>query len=238
MQEIIRNANVMDLHQKNYIMLTKEMLNKQISALNPKNTGHYALSVMEDLKLKHLPVVSSNKYSFLLSEKDIFSMDNPGSPIDKASVFSPYAHENTAIIDVLHLMAKDKLSVLPVVGQEGDYLGAVTLDTLAWKLDEISNGGLSGSIIAIEVNSTDYDLSGIARLAESNNAKIVTLFTFPSSGTDRLTVLIKIDLEDASPLLRSLERFNYHVLYYSQKDGLVDEILKKRLDELMFYLKI
>lgn len=219
-------------------MLTKEMLDKQITVLNPKDTGHYALSVMEDLKLKHLPVVNSNQYSFLLSEKDIFRMEDSGMSIENISVFSPYAYENTAIIDVLHLMSKDKLSVLPVVGQEGEYIGVVTLDTLVGKLDEISNAGLQGSIIAIEVNPVDYDLSGIVRLAESNNAKIITLFTFPVSETDKLTILLKIDMEDASPFLRSLERFNYHVLYFSQKDGLVDEILKKRLDELMFYLKI
>lgn len=219
-------------------MLTKEMLNKQIPVLNSKSTGDYALSVMEDLKLKHLPVVDGKTYSFLLSEKDLFSMENTADPIANLSVFAPCAYENTAVIDVLHLMSKDKLSVLPVIGQDSNYLGVVTLEALVDKLDEISNAGVHGSIVAIELNSLDYDLSNIVRLAESNNAKIITLFTFPVAQTDKLTTLIKIDLEDASPFLRSLERFSYHVLYYSQQNGLVDEILRRRLDELMFYLKM
>lgn len=219
-------------------MLTKEMLNKQIPVLHPNDTGHHALSLMEDLKLKHLPVVNEKTYSFLLSEKDIFRMNDPHEPVANLSVFSPCAYENTAVIDVLHFVAKDKLSLLPVIDQEGNYIGVVTLEGLLEKLDEISNAGIHGSIIAIEINSLDYDLSGLVRLAESNNAKIITLFSFPVPQTDKLTTLIKIDLEDASPFLRSLERFNYHVLYYSQKEGLVDEILKKRLDELMFYLKM
>jgi len=219
-------------------MLTKEMLNKQIPVLKPKDTGDYGLSLMEEVKLRHLPVVERKKYSFLLSEKDVFRMGNTANPIEGQSVFAPCAYENTAVIDVLHVMSKDKLSVLPVIDQEGDYLGCVTLESLVDKLAEISNAGAHGSIVAIEINSLDYDLSNIARLAESNHARIITLFTFPVPQTDKLTMLVKIDLEDASPFLRSLERFNYHVLYYSQKEGLVDEILKKRLDELMFYLKM
>ena len=214
------------------------MLNKLIPVLSTMDTGYYALSLMDELKLKHLPVVDAGIYSFLLSEKDIFQLPTTRSAIAKVGVFAPCVQENTSIIDVLHVMAKDKLSLLPVIDPDGKYLGAITIDILIEKLNEITNTGINGSIIALAIDSLDYNLSHIAGLAESNNAVILTLFTFPIPQTNQLTVLLKTNLEDASPLLRSLERFNYHVLYYSQKEGMVDEIMKKRLDEFMFYLEI
>ncbi len=228
----------MDLHQKNQRMLTKEIINKQIPTLKSTDTGEYALSLMEDLKTKHLPVNDNGTYSFLLSEKDIFQMGNTENTIAGLSIFAPCVSLNSPLLDALHIIAKDKLSLLPVINEEGIYLGAITLDLLIEKMDDITNAGSHGSIIAIEINTLDYDFSNIARLAESNNAKILSLFTYPVPDTDKMTILLKIDLEDASPLLRSLERFNFHVIYYSQKDGIVDEILKKRLDELLFYLKM
>ncbi len=219
-------------------MLTKEILNREIPALKSSDTGNYALSVMEDLKIAHLPVVDSGTYSYLVSDKDIFQMEDPENTIASLSIFAPCVQESTLLTEVLHIFAKDRLTLLPVIDEKGTYKGSVTTDALIGKLDEITNGGNPGSLIVLEINSLDYDLSNIARLAESNHARILTLFTYPVSLTDKLTMVLKIDLEDASPFLRSLERFNYHILYYFQKDGLVDEILKKRLDELMYYLKM
>ncbi len=214
------------------------MSTKQIPALKSTDTGNYALSLMEDLKIKHLPVVDKGVYTFLLSEKDIFQMEDPAETIANISFFAPCVAENNHIIEVLHIFSKDKLTLLPVIDDKGMYLGSITTSTLIEKLDEITNAGTNGSMIALEINLLDYDLSNITRLAESNNARILTVLTSPIAQTDKSIMLLRIDLEDASPFLRSLERFNYHVLYYAQKDGLVDEILKKRLDELMYYLKM
>jgi CBS domain-containing protein len=231
-------AKLIDLHEKNHRMLIKEFANKNIPVLKPEDTGNYALSMMEDLKLQHLPVADEGKYLFLLTDKDIFQMEHIEAAIHNRSVFSPYIKENSHLIDALHIFSRHKLSVLPVVDDEGNYLACLTSSKLIEKMDEMCNAGSVGSIVAIEINPLDYDLSNIARLAESNNIKIQTLFTYPVSQTEKLTMLLKIDTEDASPFLRSLERFGYNVIYYSHKDGLIDEVLMKRLDELMYYLKI
>ena len=49
---------------------------------------------------------------------------------------------------------------------------------------------------------------------------------------------IKIDLEDASPVIRSFERFNYTVLFYFMKKGMVDDLLEQRMSELMYYINM
>jgi len=109
---------------------------------------------------------------------------------------------------------------------------------LVEKFAEITDTDSNGALIALELNPQDYDLSNIARLVESNNCKILSLFSHPIKETGKLVVMMKIDSEDASAVLRSFERFNYSVVYHFQKQGLTDEIQRKRLEELMYYLQM
>jgi len=53
-----------------------------------------------------------------------------------------------------------------------------------------------------------------------------------------LHLIIKIDLEDVSPVIRSFERFNYTVLYYFMEKGMVDDLLQQRMEELVRYMNI
>ena len=50
--------------------------------------------------------------------------------------------------------------------------------------------------------------------------------------------MIKIDLEDASPVIRSFERFDYTVLYHFMERGQVDELLQWRMAEVLRYMDI
>ena len=54
----------------------------------------------------------------------------------------------------------------------------------------------------------------------------------------RLLITLKIDLEDASPVIRSLERFNYTVLYHFMEKGMVDDMLQQRMNELLHYMNM
>ncbi|MDR0507108.1 MAG: hypothetical protein LBH32_09890 [Dysgonamonadaceae bacterium] len=112
--------------------------------------------------------------------------------------------------------------------------------TLIEKLNEISNAGSNGASIVLEINPRDYMLSQIAHLVEQNNAKLLHVFTFMEEETSMLIVILKIDLEDATYVLRSLERFNYVVRSCLQKQSSDSnsETLCKRLDELMYYLEM
>ena len=49
----------------------------------------------------------------------------------------------------------------------------------------------------------------------------MSLICYPiqDKDTGRLLITLKIDLEDASPVIRSFERFNYTVLYHLWRRG-------------------
>lgn len=218
-------------------MFCKEILVKEVPVLNPDDSGFHAAALMEDLKLKHLPVVKDGVYVYLLSEKDI-DMKNLGERIENTCFYAPYVWEESSVVEALQVVSKDLLTLLPVITENGVYAGAVTLPVLAESLNEMSNTGLEGALVAVELNQPDYVLSQIIHLIEVNWAKVLSLFSYMEKETGKQILLFKINLEDASPVIRSLERFNYPVKYYRQKQMLPDEILQRRVDELIHYIEL
>jgi FOG: CBS domain len=219
-------------------MFCEEILTKNIPVLTKDTKGDQALSIMEEVGSKHLPVIQDNKYLYLLSEKDVFDMDTPQDKIGNISYYAPHINKKTSIFEILHIMDKDKLDFLPVINENGDFLGEVTLPSLIGKLDEIINAGSQGALIGIEVNSKDYVLSHLIHLVESNNAHVQNIFSYSLKESNREILLLRMNLEDASPVIRSLERFDYMVRFHIQKQSLYNDILKKRLDELMYYIEM
>ena len=94
------------------------------------------------------------------------------------------------------------------------------------------------SLVVIEISLVDYTLTEIARIVESNNARIMNVFILPVADGNTLIISIKLNLLDISPVLMSMERFNYKVLHYEMKEGVVTETHKERLDELLYYLSM
>ena len=219
-------------------MFSKDFLTEDIPPLNLNDSGIVVLSQMEDFKLKHLPVVSEGNYICLISEKDIFQMQNPDCSIKDITLFAPSVGEESPVLDVLRMMNKNRLSLLPVVSFDGEYKGAITQNLLLEQLDMLCNKDFDGALIALEVSPQEYSLSQIIHLVEQNNAHVLSVFSYIEEETSKQIVLLKVDLDDASPILRSFERFNYTVKYHVQKQGLNDETMQNRLNELMYYLEM
>jgi CBS domain-containing protein len=219
-------------------MLSKEILIKQIPVLKSTDKGSLALSLMEEYKLRHLPVVDDGTYTCLIMEKDIFLMENIEDHVKGICFFAPYVNEETHILEALRIMSNDKLTLLPVVDSNGRFAGGITLQSLTEKLSEITNADSNGALIAIAIGRQDYDLSNIIRLVESNNSKVLSFFSYGAADSGKLILMLKTDSEDASAIIRSFERFNYDVVYYSREQNLADDIQRERLEELMYYLQI
>lgn len=219
-------------------MLAKDFITKDIPVLKSFDTIEYALNLMDDFKLKHLPIVNDSIYQGIISERELLAASNPSSPISSPVLFCPSIMENGHLHEVLSLLTRYKLTLLPVVTTDGKYYGSITRENLIDLLSELSNAEASGSIIVLEVIPQDYSLVDISRIIESNNARVLNLFTRIDKETSRLLVILKLDIEDASPVIRSFERFNYTVLYHFMEKGMVDELLQQRMNELLHYMNL
>lgn len=219
-------------------MLAKDFITKDIPVLKDFDTVEYALALMDDFKLKHLPLVKDNVYQGILSERELLTVSNSSSPIGSPVLFCPCIRENGHLHEALALLTRYQLTLLPVVTTEGRYYGSITREKLIDILSELSNAEIEGSVVVLELMPQDYSLSDIARIVESNKANVLNVFTHMDKDTERLLVIIKMDIEDASPVIRSFERFNYTILYHFMEKGMVDELLQQRMNELLYYMNM
>ena len=112
-------------------------------------------------------------------------------------------------------------------------------DSYIDRLDALNEGNLlgsNGSTIILETTPSEYLLSPIAHLIEQNNAHLLHVFSYLEN--EKQIVILKTDAEDATPLVRSLERFNYQVIDFRQKQPISDETMQSRLNELIYYLEL
>ncbi|MDL2256935.1 hypothetical protein LJC06_01860 [Bacteroidales bacterium OttesenSCG-928-I14] len=110
-------------------------------------------------------------------------------------------------------------------------------DTIT-QLNNLTPLNSEGSWIALEISPQDFLLSHMTHTVEQNSARVVCVFPYWEEETSKTLLLVKIDLEDASNVIRSLERFDYTVRYCFQRKAITDETARERLDELMYYLEM
>jgi CBS domain-containing protein len=170
--------------------------------------------------------------------KDFIMKEIPVLKSFDTGEFAPSVKENASVYEALALIARFQLSILPVVNTEGEYIGCLTSEKIIEVLAELCHAEGVGSVLVLELLPQDYSLTDIARLVESNQAHVLSLFSYLEKKTGRLQVIIKVDLEDASPIVRSFERFNYKVLYAFMEKGVIDDLLQQRVMELVHYMNI
>ncbi len=220
-------------------MIARELLSKRGLSLRTSLTGEEALQFMQDANIHHLPIVNNEQLLGLISEEDILGHD-PKEPIGsyKLSILRPYVEENDHLFEVLQLMAQYELSLVPVVSAGNqEFLGCVLQEDLMRYFASSFSFAEPGSLIVLEVSPRDYVLSDIARIIESENAKVLSSFITTKPEENLLYITLKISAQDLRYIIASLERYDYHVTASYTEENFQDT-LKERYDQLMAYLRV
>ena len=86
-------------------MLTIELINTNIPRLQLKDSVSKALTLVNDFRLTHLPVVENEKYLGLISEDDLLDAEEPRMPIE-------LMQEKTSVIKRPLIESKNKVVTL------------------------------------------------------------------------------------------------------------------------------
>lgn len=220
-------------------MLAKELISDAIMPLKTSDSGLIALNWMEEFRVSHLPIVNNSDFLGLISESDIFEMNSYEEPLGNhvLSLHKPYVTENQHVYDVIRQVYEQKLTLIPVVDDKNKYLGSITLQCLVKYFARLAAVDNPGGIIVLEMGIRDYALSEIARIVESCDASILSLYVTTLNDSTRMEVTIKINRMDIGPVIQTFNRFDYMVKA-SFFEGELSETLKDRYDSLMKYLDI
>lgn len=220
-------------------MLAKDLLSGDILPLSPADTGLTALHLFDELKVSHLPVVSGHEYIGLVSEEEIYSANKFEELIEQQGLtYSKISVVNTQhAYMVIRSFAENKLSLLPVVDENGLYLGCITMPGLIENLSTITAVDNPGGIIVLEINVNDFSLTEIAQIIESNDARLLSLYMTSQPDSLRSEITLKLDRMNIQPVIQTFLRFNYTVkASFFEND--YNDSLRDRYNMLMNYLNI
>jgi signal-transduction protein with cAMP-binding, CBS, and nucleotidyltransferase domain len=220
-------------------MYARELISEDIPPLKTSDTGERALAWMDEFRVSHLPIVNNVDFLGLISESDILDFNSSNEPIGGHSLnlSRPYVFDYQHTYDVLKVMSSLKLSVIPVLNDKEQYLGLVHLSTLLQHFAEMASMKESGGLLVLELNLHDYSLSEIARIVESNDAKILSSYISSHIDSTKLEVTIKINRTDLSAIIQTFNRYNYTIKASFHQSEYVDD-LKDRFDSFMSFLNI
>lgn len=218
-------------------MIASELISYDIPPLKLEDSGEKALEWMEEFKTNNLPVIDGNKYIGLIDENDVLDRNNIEEPISSYNLKfqRPFAYQTQHLFEIISIIVEHEVNVLPIVDADEQYLGLINNSTIVKEFSKAISVNNAGSIITLEVNLRDYSLAEIAKMVESDDAKILSSFITSHSDSNKLEVTIKINKTDISRILHTFERFNYTVLA-SYNESEYHKDLKGRYDEFMRFL--
>ncbi len=221
-------------------MQAKDIISEIIPSLKTSDTGQTALNWMEIFRISHLPIVNNQDFLGLISDADIYDMNQPEEPIGnhKLTLFKPFVTMEQHLFEIIGLASRLKLSVIPVLDENGHFKGVITAAELLRHISAISSLDQPGGIIVLELLERDYSLSQIAQIIEGNNIKVLSMYITSPSDSTRLELTLKVNSNDLSSVIRTFERYSYDVKTWLANDDNLDRFYSERLDMLIKYLNI
>ncbi|MES2396696.1 MAG: CBS domain-containing protein [Bacteroidota bacterium] len=220
-------------------MLAKDLITDEIPPLKTSDTGLMVINWMDEFKVSHLPIVNNHEYLGLISDTDILDLNITDEEIGKhkLSLIRPFVKENQHVYEVIKMISNMKLTVLPVLDENENYLGLIPLTSLLQQFSILAATREPGGIIVLEMNELDYSLSQIAQIVEGNDGKILSCYLNSLPESTRIEVTVKVNKTDISGILQTFNRYNYTVKASFHQSEFSDD-MKNRFDSFMNYINI
>ena len=220
-------------------MLTIELINNNIPRLKLQDTVSKALQLINDFRVTHLPVVADDKYLGLISEEDLLDAEEDKMPIElmQETFIDAAVHDNEHFLTAVNFCNQHDTSVVPVINDERELAGVITNTDLLKALGNFAGTNEIGGIIVLEMERSQFAISEISSIVDSNDATILHLNTTVHPETGMLTVSIHINKKEIASIVATFERYDYDVIYYFGNENFENEI-HTNYRHLMNYLDI
>lgn len=220
-------------------MIASQLISHKVPPLKTSDTGRKALHWMNELHVRHLPIVNNEQFLGLISEEDVLNFNDPDEPIGghSLSLRRPFVVEDEHLYDVIKVAVNQELTVVPVVDLNEVYLGVISLEDLLKFFAQTGSLADPGTILVLEMSKRDYALSEIARLVESEKAMVLSAYVTSRPESPNMEITLKINSQSIKHIVATFERFGYIVKASFQESDYVDG-LKERFNALMNYLNV
>ena len=219
-------------------MLVSQIIESGFPLLALTDKVSFALQLMDDYDILHLPVATEEKFTGIVSKEELLDAAENAQLLSLQKHFiiasvSPEEH----ILSALKIAGRFDISIIPVLSRSGEIAGFIRRKTLIHSLAAFLNVEEPGGMIVLEMDKRNFSFGEVSRLIETNDAAITQLNTYTENTTGFFVVTIKINKLEISDIIATLQRYDYVIRYYFGEEQYENE-LKENYDLLMTYLKI
>ena len=220
-------------------MLTIDLISNNIPRLQLQDSVAKALQLVADFRVTHLPVVAEDTYLGLISEEDLLDVDNEKGTLEflQEHFVKAFVKDNVHFLNAVNVSNQFDCNIVPVVTEEGELAGVITTGDLLKMLGNFAGANEIGGIIVLEMERSQFAISEISRLVESNDCTILHLNSHADANTGMLTVTLHINKREIAAVVATFERYDYDVIYYFGNENFENEI-HSNYRHLMNYLDI
>ena len=218
-------------------MQANTLISSSIKSIHPVEDGNKALEMMDQFRIHHLAIVKNNFYMGVISDKEIMSWNSEDDSIEEhlTNLAAPYVRHNQHLFDIIEVLEKNNLSIVPVLDEKNHYLGVITSRKLLYSIAKSATIQSPGGVIILEMPDHDYSLTEIASIVESNNTKILSSYIISKPNSTNIEVTIKLNKQEVTAIIKDFERYEYKVSA-SYKDEEADGNYLERYESLMRFL--
>lgn len=220
-------------------MLTIDIINQNIPRLRLPDTVSKARQLINDFKVTHLPVISEENFIGLISEEDLLDAEDEKAPIELLqNHFIPaFVADDVHFLNAVNKSIQFDTNIIPVVSKTGLFQGVITATDLLKTLGMFAGADEIGGLIVLEMERTQFAISEISRIVESNDCTILHLNSNTNPTNGLLTVTLHINKKEIATVVATFERYDYDVVYFYGIEHFENEI-ESNYRNLMNYLDI
>lgn len=219
-------------------MLVSQLLNTSFPSLNITDKISFALQLMDDYDVLHLPVISEEKFVGLVAKEDLLDAEEAATHLSSPDLLKKYSIKTEEhLLSALRIVSHNELSLLPIVNTQMELAGVVLTKELLKSISLFLGIEEKGAIIVLETDKRNFSFGELSRLVETNDSYITQLNTYTEAGTGLVIITLKINKIEVSDIVATFQRYDYVVRYYFGEEEYANE-LKENYQHLISYLNM
>lgn len=190
-----------------------------LTTISIHDTAQKTLDIIASKSLLSLPVVDNNKFVGIISKRYILEQYF-GSEEDKETFFGrpvgdfmktmiPCLHQNDLIEEAVNLLCEHNVQFIPVVNEQGDFVGIVSHKAVFRTLKNAL--GMGYTRIAL----TTYDYKGqLAKLSEiisKEKGNIISIIQVDPQVMSLKEIILRVDIANPQKLVKLLDENGFTV---------------------------
>jgi acetoin utilization protein AcuB len=221
-------------------MILHTYIDSEFPLLKNSDSIAQAIDLVENSGFRELPVLKKNKLLGVVTLNQLYNSLDEQMKVESLLETDHKMislKESSHPFHALHIMKTHKIQALPVIDEEDNYVGVLTVERLLPFLGSNQYQIIDYGVIVLEVGTRNYSLSEISKIVEINNAIIVHSIISQEENSELLDVHLKINKSDLKEIILTFERYEYNIKsVYHQSEYEID--LREKVNAFLDYLKI